>query len=99
MKWCSSIPYHLVAQRFQDTWGKSEEEEESAVLSNQRKRCCKHCAGVVPLECHVLYVVVSGGGHRRQSKTQVSYDFVAMKTVFFVQLYVSVGMDNRTTNF
>lgn len=45
--------------------GKSEEEEELDVLSNQRKLCCKHCAGVVVLEFHVLYVVVSGGGHRR----------------------------------
>lgn len=46
--------------------GKSEEEEEELdVLSNQRKLCCKHCAGVVVLEFHVLYVVVSGGGHRR----------------------------------
>lgn len=28
----------------------------------------------------------SGGGHRRQSKTEVSYDFVAMKTFFCTAL-------------
>lgn len=73
--------------------GKSEEEEEVTVFSNQRERCCKHCAGVVVLECHVLYVVVSGGGHRRQSKTKVSYDFVAMKTFF---LYIFMFYNRAT---
>lgn len=84
IKWCSPILYHLVAQGFQDTWRKSGEEELD-VLSNQRKLCCKHCACVVVLQFHVLSVV-SGGGHRRQSKTEVSYDFIAMKT-FFTTLF------------
>lgn len=58
----------------------------TAVLSNQRKLCCKHCAGVVVLKFHALYVVVSVGGHRRWSITEVSCDFVAMKT-FFIALF------------
>lgn len=56
-------------------------EEELDVLANQEKRCCESCACVVVLEFHVLNVVF-GGGHSHLSKTEVSYDFMAMNTVF-----------------
>lgn len=48
-------------------------EEEVCLLSNQKLRCYKQCACEVEQIFHVLYVV-SGGGHRHLSKTEVSYN-------------------------
>lgn len=48
-------------------------EEEVRPLSNRRIRCYVLRACAVVQVFHVLYVV-SGGGHRHQSKTEVSYN-------------------------
>lgn len=80
---CCFVLYHRVAQWFQGGKRRSVEEELD-VSSNQRIRCCELCACAVVLRFHALYVV-SGGGHTHLSKTEVSYDFVTMKTSFIAE--------------
>lgn len=74
-----------------------EEEEEEVVyfLSNQRPRCFISCAGAVRQIFHVQYVV-SGGGHRRLSKTEVSYATQSVHVIKILNCIVKYFYSNTT---